>query len=80
MLSRSLGAVRRAPLAQPRAESQHAAVLLRALRRLPHIIWQWFMRKESRRELEMLSDHQLRDIGLTRNDVDRELTKSFWRG
>ena len=53
-------------------------MFLRALCRVPHIIRQWFMRMESRRELAMLSDYELRDIGLTRNDVDREFMKPFW--
>jgi uncharacterized protein YjiS (DUF1127 family) len=79
MLPGSLEAARRVRLAPPHAESEHAAVFLRALCRLPHIIRQWFMRAESRRELAMLSDYELRDIGLTRNDVERELMKPFWR-
>jgi uncharacterized protein YjiS (DUF1127 family) len=37
------------------------------------------MRVQSRHVLAMLSDHMLRDIGLTRDDVDRELLKPFWR-
>jgi uncharacterized protein YjiS (DUF1127 family) len=52
---------------------------LHALRRVPHIIRHWFERAESRRALTTLSDYELRDIGLTRNDVDRELMKPFWR-
>jgi uncharacterized protein YjiS (DUF1127 family) len=62
-------AARRVRLAPPHAESEHAAAFLRALCRMPHIIRQWFMRVESRRELTTLSDYELRDIGLTRNDV-----------
>jgi uncharacterized protein YjiS (DUF1127 family) len=27
----------------------------------------------------MLNDHILKDIGLTRVDVEREVRKSFWR-
>jgi len=52
---------------------------LRAIRRIPHTVSVWVMRVESRHALAMLSDHVLRDIGLTRNDVDRELLKPFWR-
>jgi uncharacterized protein YjiS (DUF1127 family) len=37
------------------------------------------MRVESRRAMAMQSDHLLRDIGLTRNDVEQELLKPFWR-
>ena len=38
--------------------------------------WQW--RWRARRELEELSDATLRDIGITRCDVHRELHKPFW--
>ncbi len=33
----------------------------------------------SRRQLQELSAHQLKDIGLTRADVEREIGKPFWR-
>ncbi|HVZ00894.1 MAG TPA: DUF1127 domain-containing protein [Dongiaceae bacterium] len=33
-----------------------------------------------RRHLVALSDHQLRDIGLSRSDVELEWKKPFWRG
>jgi uncharacterized protein YjiS (DUF1127 family) len=79
MLSGSLEAGRRVRLALPCAKSKHAAVFLPAFRRATHIIRLWFMRMESRRDLATLSDHELRDIGLTRNDVEREPAKSFWR-
>jgi uncharacterized protein YjiS (DUF1127 family) len=79
MLPGSLEAGRRVWHAPPSAESERGAVFLHALRRVPHIIRLWFMRVESRRTLSMLSDHELRDIGLTRNDVERELMKPFWR-
>ena len=38
--------------------------------------WRW--RYHSRQELESLSDATLRDIGITRCDVHRELRKPFW--
>ena len=79
MLPGNLQTVRPLRLAPPPAESAHAAALLHALRHLSHLIRQWTMRVRSRRELATLSDYQLRDIGLTRNDVDRQLTTPFWR-
>ena len=79
MLPESLEAGRRVRLAPPSAEPERAAVFLRALRRVPHIIRLWFMHVESRRALALLSDYELRDIELTRNDVERELMKPFWR-
>ncbi len=36
-------------------------------------------RHGSRRQLQELSAHQLKDIGLTRADVEREISKPFWR-
>jgi uncharacterized protein YjiS (DUF1127 family) len=79
MLPGSLEAGRRVRLAPPSAGSDHAYVFLRALRRVPHIIRLWFTRVESHRALAMLSDYELRDIGLTRSDVEREFIKPFWR-
>ena len=39
----------------------------------------WRQRQEQRRALAMLSDHLLRDIGLTRQDAEQELRKPFWQ-
>jgi uncharacterized protein YjiS (DUF1127 family) len=38
-----------------------------------------FRRARQRRELAALSDHSLRDIGLSRADVDVEISKPIWR-
>ena len=38
----------------------------------------WLRRNRSRRALEALSDHELRDIGLTRTHACREGRKPFW--
>lgn len=48
-------------------------------RGLPGLISEWLHRIESRRELAGLSDHALRDIGLTRVDAINEASKPFWR-
>jgi uncharacterized protein YjiS (DUF1127 family) len=48
-------------------------------RGLPGLIGEWLHRIESRRELAALSDHALRDIGITRVDAIREAEKPFWR-
>jgi uncharacterized protein YjiS (DUF1127 family) len=37
-----------------------------------------FRRARQRRDLSALSDHHLRDIGLSRIEVERELMKPFW--
>ncbi|WP_114193413.1 DUF1127 domain-containing protein [Edaphovirga cremea] len=39
----------------------------------------WHLRYTSRRVLQSLSDDQLRDIGLTRDDVTHESRKNFWQ-
>jgi uncharacterized protein YjiS (DUF1127 family) len=38
-----------------------------------------FRRARQRRDLAALSDHALRDIGLSRADVELEVGKPFWR-
>ena len=38
-----------------------------------------FRRARQRRDLAALSDHALRDIGLSRTEVDVEIDKPFWR-
>ncbi len=50
-----------------------------ALRGLLHTVSVWRARARQRHALSMLDDHMLRDIGLTRVDVEREGSKPFWR-
>lgn len=38
----------------------------------------WLERSRQRQHLAMLSDHMLKDIGLTRADVEAEVLKPFW--
>jgi len=38
----------------------------------------WQARLRQRRQLQELSDHVLKDIGISRCDVFRESTKHFW--
>jgi len=38
-----------------------------------------FRRARQRRDLAALSDYHLRDIGLDRTDVEREVRKPSWR-
>ena len=40
---------------------------------------EWRRRKNGRLELARLDERMLRDIGLTRSDVDCESNKPFWR-
>ena len=43
------------------------------------IAWQWWDRAWQRHHLLQLDDHLLKDIGLTRGDVEREAAKPFWK-
>ena len=40
----------------------------------------WTERYRQRRALVMLSDHMLKDLGLSRSDAGREGGKRFWEG
>ncbi len=40
----------------------------------------WFERRRQRRSLLELSDHMLKDIGVTRSEAFQEGRKPFWRG
>ena len=39
----------------------------------------WLDRARQRRQLQQLGDHMLKDIGLSRADVEAETAKPFWR-
>jgi uncharacterized protein YjiS (DUF1127 family) len=39
----------------------------------------WLERARQRRQLQQLGDHMLKDIGLSRADVEAEASKPFWR-
>ena len=43
------------------------------------LLRKWQERARGRAELAALDDRQLRDIGLTRCDANRESDKPFWR-
>lgn len=42
-------------------------------------IAEWHQRAVSRRELAHLDDRMLHDIGVSTADVEREVSKPFWR-
>jgi uncharacterized protein YjiS (DUF1127 family) len=50
---------------------------------LQRSIWstiaEWMRRARTRRELMMLTDRDLIDIGITRLDADQEASKPFWQ-
>ena len=43
------------------------------------LVTKWSVRKRTRRQLSRLDQHQLRDIGLQREEAMREGTLPFWR-
>jgi uncharacterized protein YjiS (DUF1127 family) len=53
--------------------------LFNGARRVLRVWSMWQERSAGRDALVRLDHHMLRDIGLTRADVERELMKPFWR-
>lgn len=47
--------------------------------RLRKLVRSWAARSRQRHDLAKLDDASLRDIGLTRSDVDHEISKPFWQ-
>jgi uncharacterized protein YjiS (DUF1127 family) len=43
------------------------------------VLMRWLDASRSRRTLDELDDHMLRDIGLTREQARRESSKFFWQ-
>lgn len=50
-----------------------------AARKVSDVVATWSKRNTERRQLNRLSDRLLEDIGITRFDVQREVTKHFWQ-
>jgi uncharacterized protein YjiS (DUF1127 family) len=42
-------------------------------------VWFWMERSRQRRALAELDDYLLRDIGLTRDEAQRECANPFWK-
>ena len=42
-------------------------------------LWEWRRRRRSRHQLNMMSEHMCKDIGISRADAWREARKPFWR-
>ena len=55
------------------------AALRRVLPNLQSRLQAWRERARSRHLLLQLDDRMLRDVGLSRSDVDRECNKHFWQ-
>ena len=50
-----------------------------AIQSLIAALEEWWVRGQQRRALGRLDDRLLKDIGLTRADVEHELSKPFWQ-
>jgi uncharacterized protein YjiS (DUF1127 family) len=50
-----------------------------ALIRAFDALFTWIERAQARRSLASMSDGQLKDVGLSRADIGREVDKPFWR-
>jgi uncharacterized protein YjiS (DUF1127 family) len=60
-------------------QADHAARGHELLQKGAETLLSWLERAHQRRHLRTLSDHMLRDIGLSRADVESEAGKPFWR-
>ncbi|RUV31908.1 DUF1127 domain-containing protein [Mesorhizobium sp. M7A.F.Ca.MR.148.00.0.0] len=68
------------------ARTAFPSASLPSRRSFPFVSWlrsrllaRWYDRHLQRLDLAEIDDHQLRDLGLTRQDVRRECAKSFWQ-
>jgi uncharacterized protein YjiS (DUF1127 family) len=50
-----------------------------ALRSFPSLVALWRERSRQRRQLMELTERDLRDLRLTRVDVEQEASKPFWK-
>ena len=58
----------------------HSARGIGPVTRLFDRIFMWRNRARQRRHLAELDDRLLRDIGLSRVEVEHEISRPFWRG
>ncbi len=47
--------------------------------RIVEVLFEWQDRARQRRHLETFDEHLLKDLGMSRADVEREASKPFWR-
>ena len=59
--------------------SAGAALARRWLNRVGELLLIWAERSHQRRQLQLLTQRDLRDLNLTRGDVEQEASKPFWR-
>ena len=74
---------RRFPCRPPSASySSHPPISRRRAWPSPsfHTLLRWQERATERHLLAGLGDHALKDVGLSRADIEQEASKPFWRG
>ena len=65
---------------RPAVAIRFAAAAADRLQRCGDTLLLWLERCRQRRALNALSDHMLKDLGLSRSDAGREFGKRFWEG
>lgn len=78
-VTRSSGTFTAAPGAVPAAD-RVTRVASRPLLRLLDVLFSALERRKQRHALMGLDDHLLKDIGVSRSEVEQEVSKPFWRG
>jgi uncharacterized protein YjiS (DUF1127 family) len=78
-VTRSSGTFTAAPGAVPAAD-RVTRVGSRPLWRLLDVLFSALERRKQRHALMGLDDHLLKDIGVSRSEVEQEVSKPFWRG
>ncbi|WP_255542531.1 DUF1127 domain-containing protein [Azospirillum sp. INR13] len=78
-VTRSSGTFTAAPGAVPAAD-RVTRVASRPLWRLLDLLFSALERRKQRHALMGLDDHLLKDIGVSRAEVEQEVSKPFWRG
>ena len=76
---RPIGIVAPGPIGPLGLFAAIGAILVEGAQHVSGIALTWLERYRQRRTLENLSDHMLKDMGVSRADVDREVNKQFWR-
>lgn len=56
------------------------ALSLAPVGRVVSLLATWHRRASDRARLRSLDAHLLRDVGLSRGDIEVEVSKPFWRG
>lgn len=57
----------------------HENSFMRPLVKLNSIMNVWIKRQQQRKQLAQLEQHLLKDVGLTDEQVQREVSKPFWK-